>query len=106
MDDTLLLLGDLRQALSESGGMELRQRWWDLVLLIETALNRDHECSDVDHYNLTRLHSGVRDVIVAHRDDDNPIFNLATAPLTALENSIRKRTRQRGLASRLKVIAN
>jgi len=89
---TLELLAELRQMLSEQATPGDRGKWWDTVLLIESSLETDPRFSQQEKSLMTRLRSGVSDVIAAHNKNLNAQFSLATMPLTALETSVKRRT--------------
>jgi hypothetical protein len=96
VNETLLLLEDLNQALSQTGGSDRWEKWWDLLVLIESSLERDPRCSDVDRNNMERLRAGIGDVIDAQMECKDVVFSLATMPLKALESSIRQRAARHG----------
>ena len=89
--ETLALLAELRQMLTEQSGPIERERWWDLVLRIEFMLDADPRIGMTEMNNMLRLRSGVGAAIAAINQGQGPVMSLATMPLTALESSIRRR---------------
>lgn len=89
--NTLERLQSLRGSLSESAGQDDFERWWTEVQFIESDLESDPRRTAADDANLARLKSGVSDLILAIREGLNPHLSIATVPLTALENSLRRR---------------
>jgi len=89
---TLEKLADLRQALLLQASPDQQANAWDLVMSIESDLDSDARCSDLERGHVRRIRQGVSDVIAAHNQGLNPVLSLALIPIGSLESSLRKRT--------------
>jgi hypothetical protein len=81
------LISELRSALSDAP-----EDAWDLFERLESTLNRDPRQSEAEQDLLVQLRSKISDLIAANRGGLTPDVSRATAPLTALEKMIGKRT--------------
>lgn len=87
MDD-LALIAEIRTALSNLN----MQAAWSGVQSLESTLERDPNYSHHEKQLIRQLRSQVSDVIAAKRNGLNPHTGSASATLTAVESSIRRRT--------------
>lgn len=91
--DVLETIAKLRAALKPDTTIEETKTWWDQYMSIESDLDFDPRTSKYERDQLQRLKDGLSQAILRGREGTAyPDFHRAHITLTALEQSIQRRT--------------
>lgn len=89
---TLEMLDHLGDTLSSLSTRDEHAKAWDLVLSVESDLDRDPRSPAVERDHMRRIRQGVSEIIAARNKGLNAVPSLALIPIGALASSIRSRT--------------
>lgn len=92
MSTDLEILEELRGILSQEPTETLTISWWDRVLSVEASLAADPRTTEAERKLVSQLRAKVSDLILAFREGNNVHPSHASVTITALENSIKRRT--------------
>lgn len=91
-DPTLTDVEELYASLHDGASPAEAERWWTLVLKVQSSLECDQRCPKGEHEAMHRIRDRVSSVYAARNKGHTPDYTSARVAVIGLQNSLEART--------------